>query len=360
MTGAAHDVWSGKLDQIYASNIGLLALPLSFLAVLPVAPLLGAMNQPVPYHDAATLVAGSYILFLGAFLLHAVRKVAWELGVRRQLVLLQVLAVVLVLLPELEYGHLDDVLALTAVVYTVRWIARREHVAAAAALSVAISFKQWAFMLVPLVIAGAPARRRVRAAFAAGSLPAILAALSIGLDGSSAVKAFFSPLPSSQLTGHPGFDPNWLGAHSSEASRLAAAVIATAVGIACARITNPSRFLAAVAVILAIRPLTETVNYSYYWSPTLLFVVLSLLIAEGRFTIGTAGWSASALLWSLPRGLDSSPAGWWVCQLVLLGALSWKALRVLRRGATQTESKSPAGTGSDAMSPKSPETLSLA
>lgn len=337
MTGAARDVWTGKLDQVYGSNVGLLALPLSFLAVLPLAPVLGVLNQQVPYHDPATLLAGSYILLLGSLLLYAVRKLAWDLGIRRHLALLQIVAALLVLLPEFEYGHLDDVLALTAVVLAVSRTIRREHLAAAVMLSVAISFKQWAFVLVPLVVAGAPRGRRLRAIFAAGALPAVLTAVCIGLDGSSAVHAFFSPLPSSQLTGHPGFNPNWFGTHSAEASRLLAAGIAFALGLAFARVTEPSRLLVVVAVILTIRPLTETVNYSYYWSPALLFVVLALLLAEGELKLGGVLWSAAALLWSVPRGLDSSPKGWWVCQLILLGALTSTVLRVLRTARLQSE-----------------------
>ena len=336
MTGAAHDVWTGKLDQVYGSNLGLLALPLSFLAVLPLAPILGAMHQQVPYHDVATILAGSYVLLLGSFLLHAVRKLAWDLGIRRHLLLLQIAAAVLVLLPEFEYGHLDDVLALTAVVYAVRRMLRREHLAAAVMLSVAISFKQWAFVLVPLLIGGAPEGRRLKTAFTAAALPAVLTAVSIGLDGTSAMHAFFSPLPSSQMTGHPGFDPAWLGAHSSEASRVLASLLAAGLGIVGRRVTEPAKLLGVVAVILAIRPLTETVNYSYYWSPTLMFVLLSLLVAEQRVSLGAAGWCAAALLWSVPRGLDSSPQGWWVCQLILLGALSWKGSRVLRRTQSRT------------------------
>lgn len=340
MTGAAHDVWTGKLDQVYGSNLGLLALPLSFLAVLPIAPILAPMHQQVPYHDAATLLAGSYVLLLGSVLLYAVRKVAWDLGIRRHLLLLQIAAAVLVLLPEFEYGHLDDVLALTAVVYSVGRMLRREHLAAAVMLSVAISFKQWAFVIVPLLVASAPEGRRLKTLFAAGALPAVLTTVSIGLDGTSAVHAFFSPLPSSQMTGHPGFDPAWLGAHSSEASRLLAALLAAGLGIVWRRVTEPAKLLAVVAVILAIRPLTETVNYSYYWSPALMFLLLALVVAEQKVSFGALGWCTAALLWSVPRGLDSSPQGWWLCQLILLGALSWKGARVLRRAQFQT---APAG-----------------
>ena len=336
MTGAAHDFWTGKLDQVYGSNLGLLALPLSFLAVLPLAPILGAMHQQVPNHDVATLLAGSYVLLLGSFFLHAVRKLVWHLGVRRNLVVLQIVAAVLVLLPEFEYGHLDDVLALTAVVYCVQRMLRREHLAAALTLSVAISFKQWAFVLVPLLVARAPEGRRLKATFAAAALPAVLTAACIALDGTSAMHAFFSPLPSSQMTGHPGFDPGWLGDHSSQASRLLAALLAAALGIGWRRVTEPAKLLAVVGVIFAIRPLTETVNYSYYWSPALMFVLLALLVSEQKVSLGAAGWSVAALAWSVPRGLDSSPQGWWVCQLILLGALSWKGLRVLRRAQSQT------------------------
>jgi hypothetical protein len=339
LTGAVGDIWHGKPGAVYGSNLGLLALPLTFLTLLPIAPLLSAMNQSIPSHDPATLIAGTYIVMLGCFALHAVRGLAWDLGVRRHLLLIQIMAALVVLLPEFEYAHLDDVLAFTAVVYAVRRILRQEYMAAALLLSLAISFKQWAFVLVPLVAAASPRGSRLRVVSAAAALPAVLMVLCIAIDGSSATHAFFSPQPSSQLTGHPGFDPNWLGTHSAEASRVLAAALAGTLGVARRRVTDPARLLAAVAVILAIRPLTETVNYSYYWSPALMLGVLALVVAERRITLGAAAWILAALAWSIPRGLDSSPTGWWVCELVLLLAITLRVLRAVRFG----HSTPPAG-----------------
>lgn len=333
LTGAAQDVWHGRLREVYGANLGLLALPLSFLAVLPLAPILSALHEPIPYHDLATLLAGFYILLLGCFVLHAVRRLAWDVGIRRHLLLVQSLAAIFVLLPEFEYGHLDDVLALAAVTYAVRHLLRREPLTATLLLSVAISFKQWAFMLVPLFVASTVRGRRIRAFVVAAALPAILMALCIAVDRAAAVHAFFLPPPSSQLTGHPGFDPTWLGAQSSEASRSIAALLAFILGLKFARIKDPGSFLAGVALIFMIRPLTETVNYSYYWSPAFLFVVISLFAIEGKLTLSAWVWPLGAIAWAVPRGLDSSPTGWWACQLILLAGMGVKMTRVHTRSS---------------------------
>lgn len=324
LTTASRLILHGRFHDVYGDDAGFLGLPLAALIMVPVD-LLGVHGR------ADVLVAGVWEVLLASTVLQAARKLAWEVHASRHLLAVQVVAAVLVVFPEVEYAHAEDVLALALTLHALRRLIRGDPMRAALFLSAAISFKQWAVVLVPFVVLRAGgARSQAAAAVRALALPAALGVAALLLDGSGAARAFFHPLPSNPLSGHPGFAYTWLGLHGSEASRTVALVLAVALCWLLRRATSPAAVLAAAALVIGIRPLGETVNYSYYWTPAAAVALLACVTARRRLSAGDVGWLLAAIVWSFPRGLDMSDSGWWVCETIILAMCACRVRLALR------------------------------
>ena len=255
-------------------------------------------------------------------MLHAVRRLAWDLGVRRSLWAVQVATAAIALFPCYYWGHFEDVVALTFVVHAVRRLISGEHVRAALLLSIAISAKQWALPLVPLVVFGAPAGRRLRSLVAACALPAAFAALVLGVDWIDASKALFSPVNlGTNAQGHLSFYATWLGGKTSQASRTIGLVIAGAVAWRLRKADRPITILAAIAIIVGLRPFFEAVTYSYYWGPALLIAGCIGLAAHGRFRWRDWLWPLAGVVGATPRTGVASDGWWWLGEMIILGVV---------------------------------------
>ena len=316
-------VWNGALGYVYSGTTSY-ALPLSFILMAPIAGLADhlGLTEGVPLslpHPTAWLLVGPYTLAFGVFLLHAVRRLAWDLQIRSRLWLVQLAAVAVVLVPAFQWGHFEDVLALTAVIHALRrWIGG-DLVRAALYISVAISFKQWAVMLLPFALAAAPRGRRLRTLVAAVALPAVFTAYVLGVDWSHASRALFDP--ASQVSGYEGhgaFFTTWFGRRTAAATRGAGTVLAAFLGWRLRHLRTGAQILAAAALILTIRPLFEPVNFPYYWSPGLLLAGLARL--AGSRGHRSRVWLApvAAVAWGLPRGNPATAYWWWSGMLLLL------------------------------------------
>lgn len=327
-------VWAGALGYVYQGTISY-ALPLSFIVIAPVSGLIDHLGLtegrpfPIP-HPTAWLLVGPYTLSFGILLLHAVRRLAHEAGARRHLWAVQLAAVALALVPAFQWGHFEDVLALTAVVHALRRALAGDHVRAALYLSVAISSKQWAVMLLPLLVGMAPAGRRLRTLAAGVALPGAFALYVLGVDWSDSSRALFSPVNLvSGYQGHGALFATWLGAGTSAVSRALGAVLAGAVGWRWRRFTDPPAVLAAAGIVLLFRPLFEAISYSYYWSPAFLLFGLAGLAAAQR--LRAADWVVplATILWAFPRGNPATAGWWWAGFLILLSATLRRPLLTL-------------------------------
>lgn len=321
-------IWGGHLGQVYMDR-GLYALPLSLFVMAPVVGLVGHWHVPNAPEPDRFLIYGPYILSLGVLALHAARGLAWDLGLRRRLWSVQLVTMVLVLIPEYEWGHLEDVLALTFVLYGLRSLLGAKYVQASVMLSLAIASKEWAVMLVPIFVLAAPAGQRMKSLFAACALPALLVGVFMGFDFHDTLRNLTSPVTDvTGATGHPWIDGNWLGAHSSVVNRSAATVLAGLVSWRRRSLVLPFEIMGTVGLILMIRPLTETINYSYYWSPGLLILAISAMSWRGRFKAKDWIWPMAALVWTLPRSNDLTAMLWWAGELVLLAMVAVHAATV--------------------------------
>jgi hypothetical protein len=328
LTDAGRYVWGGHVATVYHSSRYQYALPLSFFVMAP----LQGLTDLAGWHPGANphyvQLVGAYVTLFGIILLRAVRGLAWDLGVRSRLWVVQVVSLAIVMVPEFELGHLEDVLALAFTLFAVRRLLADDPVGAALLLSVAVSFKQWAVMLIPLFVLLSPAGRRLRTLLAACALPGALMLYFLSVDWSVASKAFFAPVTVVVgSTGHPWFDGTWLGSRSSQVNRMAAAVLAAGASWRLRRVRGAVAILAVTTGVLLIRPLTETVNFAYYWSPGLLMAVMVGCAAHRRVRWQDWLWPVLALIWALPQANDAAAWQWWAGELVLLGMTALQVAR---------------------------------
>ncbi len=320
----------GHLRSVYWTP-GLYDLPLSF----PIAGVTALLGGWLHLHDTPNPTTDFVLIpiwvTLGVPVLQQVRRLAWDLGMRKALWAVQVAAVFLVLVPEVEWGHVEDVLALACLLAAVRRLIRSEALAACLYLSLAISFKQWAVMAAPLFVLSSLPGRRLRALLASVALPGVLVVGFLAVDFKHALPAFVAPVTQVlAFPGHPWVAATWLGPHSSQVNRALATLLAA--GLAWtrrARAADAQQVVGTVALILLIRPLTETINYSYYWSPGL--VLLAVLGMSGARRVRTSDWlwPVLAMAWTLPHSNDLTALDWWGGEAVLLAVMLWRLARPL-------------------------------
>jgi hypothetical protein len=232
---------------------------------------------------------------------------------------IQLLSIVLVLVPCYLWGHFEDALALTFVLHAGRHLIAKDNIRAALLLSVAISTKQWALPLVPLVVFSAPAGRRLRTMVSACALPAALTVYVLGADWNDAYKALFSPVNLGKVTqGHLSFYATWLGSKTSRASRSIGLLLASGLAWRFRRVDRPVMIVAALAVVAGLRPFFEAISYSYYWVPALFLAGCTGLAAHRRFRLRDWLWPVAAMVWATPKGNSATAGWWWLGEIIIV------------------------------------------
>jgi hypothetical protein len=316
-------VWNGALANVYDGASSAYALPLSFILMAPVSAVIDHFHLveglfPLARPNAWLLV-GPYSLLFGIFLLDAVRRLAWDLGQHRLLWVSQLLAVGLVLVPGFEWGHFEDVLALTFVIHAARLVVAKDHVRAALLLSLAVSSKQWALFLIPLVVLMAPRGRRLKCLAASCALPVLFLLILLVFGGKTAFNALFSPINLGRTApGHISFYVTWFGSRTSQMSRTLGVAVGLIVAWKLRRVSTNAQILAAMSILVLIRPFSEAINYSYYWSPSLVLAGFVGVAAHGRIRVRDWMWQLAAIAWTLPHGNPATYSWWWAGMMVLL------------------------------------------
>ena len=316
-------VWHGLLGQVYSAyGNSSYALPLSYIITAPVSALVNHWNLQIGIlplaRPSAWLVVGPYSLLFGVFFLDAVRRLAWVLGLRRRLFALQVLTVLLVLVPMFQWGHFEDTIALIFVLHAIRYSLSNSYLRAAFLLSLAVSSKQWAILLVPFLVSQAPRGTRIRVAAAACALPALFVSLVLATDFNSSAHALFSEVNLVHgSAGHVAFFVTWLGTKTSQVSRTLGVLAALGATWTLRKVAGPVRLLAAMSLLLLFRPMSEAINFSYYWAPAFLVAGMVGVAAHNRLRLRDWIWQLAAMAWTLPR--RASSGFWWAifdCLLV--------------------------------------------
>ncbi len=350
----AQYVANGALGYLYEATPLFVAPPLIAIVLAPVA-LVGQMfemtsNTPFPIpHPTLWLVYGPAGLALTAVLFHAVRSVAVELRIGRP-ILLQLVALALVAGPvAIRAGHFEDVLALAFVLFFVRERLRGRPIRAALMLSVAIAFKQWALLALPLAVATAPRGRRVRTAASVCAFPAVLVAFPLAVDAKHAVPALVGARTWPWL-GHPApwvSDPHRILVGTP--ARLGAIAVALVIACLVRDRADASTLLAGLGLVFLGRIVFEPTLYAYYLAPGMMLLVLHATPTPARFARAAvlAGAALAMFLVHVPRDL------WWALEAGLWVALAWPAGReVLSRARVRAPAQpdpDPQLVGADAV-----------
>lgn len=333
-------VWHGALGYVYEGTNSY-SLPGFFILLAPVSGLIDhfrlieGMPYPVP-RPSAWLIVGPYTMLFGIFLLHAVRRLGWELGIRKRLWLLQFAAVLTVLVPAACWGHFEDVVALAGVLYAVRFLLRQDYTRAALALSVAITCKEWALLVLPFLLVRVPVGRRTRVSFWSVALPAALAAFTLSVDwADSSRDLLFPKVTAAAAIGHAAVFAGWLGPHASLIGRALSLAAAPVFAWVTRRENRPTQLLRWISAVCLLRALLEPFSYSYYWSPALLLI--GMAACQLPIRARAARWVSILVagIWLMPT--KASGIGWWAGLAALLvvafeppRSFRWITTRVVR------------------------------
>lgn len=350
---AAHYVADGALPSLYSAN-GYPYPPGLPILLAPVA-WVGwqwHLSESVPYTIAYPtlwlLLAPYGIAVTGATALWAVRRLTVTLGRRAGVAALQAAVAVVALVPlAVVYGHYEDVVATAGLLLCASLCIRRRWIPAAIALSVAILFKQWAVLALPMLVVWAPPRVRTRVVWYSLLIPGALVALCLALDWSNTVTA----LTSARATPHLGHHQIWVtdtgGLILGAPLRVGSFVLAGVVAWWLRDERDPVVMAAAFATVLGGRLLFEPTLFAYYLAPSLAFVLV-ISFVTGRRWVVTAGLALAFVLWF---AVHPPFWVWWAVAVALTVAVYAPVVRMVWHrtpapGAAATPD--PAATGREA------------
>jgi hypothetical protein len=283
--------------------------------------------RSVPY-PSMWLVYGPYGFALCAVILHAARRISYQFGIERGRLWPQVAMLVLVVCPAaIVWGHYEDVLALAFVMFALYALVRGRPLPAALMLGVAVGFKQWALLGLPLLVAVSPPSERRKVLGASLALPAVLIALPLAVDWSHASAALLKTQSFPQVGHRALWVPSSVRMMAGNPSRAGTFVVALAVAWWLRERTEPRLLLAGFAVVFLARLLFEPVLFSYYLCPT-----LGLLALHEHLTVGSCRRTLLVgTCWLLFFAVHPPEVIWWAVALALGTLLAGPAVRDVRR-----------------------------
>jgi len=269
------------------------------------------------------LIYGPYGALVSSIpFLYAVRAFAVSAGLRRNLLRLQVVAGVLVLIPVVGYGHYDDVLTLTFIILSARDLSKERWTRAAVMLGIAVGFKQWAWMALPLLLAVTPVKHWLRSLLASVVAPGAFFALALVVDWRFASLALLKA-DACPSCGHAALWAPWQAAdYTAGPVRAGVFLVALVVAWRMWRRHDATSLSAALGVTLLARVLFEPVVYAYYAAPGLALLLLDEELERGR-PWRTLALGGCMLLWfPFPASMRLL---WWIPFAALLVAVGWSA-----------------------------------
>jgi hypothetical protein len=331
----------GGYSFLYDPGTGYASLPLPAIIVAPfewvgerlhlVAGVPLRLRRPSMWLVLAPVVA------MGCMpVIWAARSLAWELGVRQRLWLVQLNALLVVSVPCALFGHFEDALAVAGIFMAWRAAARSNWVATAIWCAVAIASKEWAVLAVPIMICQAPHGQRVRLGAIAVGTPLLLVAPCLVRDFGNTVTAIFIASYAHAVpgNGHLGL----LGAFVPGGfTQVGVLILAAASGLF--RKWSLPTAMCAVGVLFALRVIAEPVAFLYYFSAPL--AVLTMVVATGgrRVSLPRLGLALVPGLWACPVHINH--VVWCLGMGLASAALAMVVRDALRDGGWQRRTGVP-------------------
>jgi hypothetical protein len=250
-------------------------------------------------NPSAWAVLGPALVVVGATLGPAVVGLGRRVGARHGCSLVALVVAAGGFTAAVQYGHPEDVLALVAMIGALGAAIDRRWRRVGLLLGAALLCKQWAIVLVPLLVARAPAEERRRLLLTALAVPAVPIGICLLFDPIVTIKALtgtiahpvlghrFPWIPSGDVVGAP--------------IRIVGLVVVGVLGWRWGRTRAGLALVASAGLLMAARVLSEPVPFSYYvlqWSVFVLIVVAStrtrpMLWAHGLCLTTLCLWFAS-------------------------------------------------------------------
>lgn len=274
-----------------------------------------------------------YGLSAFALVAHGARTLAAEgLGLGdledRRLVRLQWILAILVGVPVgVVIGHFEDLFALGLLLLASRDAVRGSRRGGALWLGLAIGFKQWSLLALPVLFVLQRRERRLRWLVAALGLPAVAYGIPLAVDPAHAGPALLQARVWPAL-GHASLAVRSSAAMVGTPFRVGSVLAAMVTAVVLARTgrRDARTVAAALGVLFLIRLAFEPTVFGYYPSPALAFLAVHEVLAHGRTARTLA--LGTAMLMITPAHPD--PYVWWAVFVGLAVALAWEALPDLR------------------------------
>jgi hypothetical protein len=312
----------GGYAFLYDPGTGYAALPLPAIIVAPFE-LLGErlhlvagvplhLSRPSMWFVLAPVVAGGCTPVVWA-----ARSLAWELGVRQRLWLVQLNALLVVSVPCALFGHFEDALAVAGIFMAWRAAARSKWMATAIWCAVAIASKEWAVLAVPIMIAQAPSGQRVRLGAIAVGTPLLLLAPCLLRDCGNTITAVFVASSAHAVSGN-GHVGLLSGLVPGEFTQVGVLVLAAICWLF--RKWSLAMAMCAVGVLFALRVIAEPVAFLYYFSAPLAVLAMIVVTSGRRVSLARFGFTLVPWLWAWQWPVNH--VVWWLGMALVSVALA--------------------------------------
>ena len=331
----ARYVATGAYAFLYGANRLWVAGPLLPVLLAPAVAIgdrLGLMSS-IPYllpRPTMWLLYGPYALAFGVLPLVAVRRLAVSLRAasertvaRQPLAALQMWILLLALVPAAAiYGHYEDVIALGLMLLALDGVFRGKETSSAVLIGLAVGFKQWGLLGVPLLVPSIPHGRRLR-----------WLVIALGVDVVIYGPLVFDWHHTYTVHAHPFVFPDrghlalwFLGRVeplTTNGLRLFTLPLAVLAGWYLAKRPTRAATLGGFALVFFARVLSEPVAYPYYLAVPLTFLLLHEDLRTGRPWRTVVLGTAMMLLFAW----EPNPYLWWALELALAIAIMGPAAR---------------------------------
>jgi len=295
---SAHMIGWGALGNVYGAGTGIITFPGILLLLTPLALITGAlgMSESFPVslaHPSAWLVLGPYEIVISSSALFACDALAERLGVPRgRRAALCVAEGAILFNVSVYWGHPEDALALALALYALVFAFDGRWMGAGWLFGAAVATQPLVLLMLPVMLALA-GRSRAAGLLARTILPAVaLLAAPLAAEFHATAHALVDQ-PNypriDHVTPWTSLAPRLGGSGTKVAvaagpGRILAMVLAGVIGWRARRWRDrPDAVLWAMASVLALRCVTESVMVAYYaWPALAVGLVLSAHLGRSR------------------------------------------------------------------------------